>query len=158
MRYNSTNRYFPKKVENIINEQISIYLSSAKETRIKDLVEVIYIKIKDTNMLLSEDQKLPLPSAGTIYRKVNSQRGRRNGSELRRQSPLTRPLQKVKVVFTKLDLILFDGGKKNFISRPTIITLLDLYSGFPLGCYVGFELPSTALQALQNAIAPKSQE
>src|SRR5205085_8421023 len=69
----------------------------------------------------------------------------------------TRILERVEIDHTVLDLFLVDEEDRLPIGRPTLTFALDVYSRYPVGCYVGFENPS--YRAVQNclfhAILPK---
>lgn len=68
------------------------------------------------------------------------------------------PLQRVECDHTLLDVIVLDDKTLLPIGRPTITSLLDIYTGYPLGIYIGFEPPSytAVMQALVHAISPKT--
>ncbi|USK32540.1 Mu transposase C-terminal domain-containing protein [Bacillus sp. F19] len=67
-------------------------------------------------------------------------------------------LQRVEVDHTRLDLFVVDEKSRLPIGRPWITVCLDVFSGYPLGYYIGFEPPSytSVMHALSHAISPKT--
>ncbi|MEI4771425.1 transposase [Psychrobacillus sp. FJAT-51614] len=70
----------------------------------------------------------------------------------------THPLQEVQAVFAKLDLFVEDDKERRPLGRPWITSIVDVYTGYPLGFYTGFEAPSytSVMNALNHAIFPKT--
>ncbi len=68
-----------------------------------------------------------------------------------------RPLERVELDHTVLDLIVVDEEDRLPIGRPTVTLALDVYSGLPAGVHVGFEPAGygAAMRCLLHAILPK---
>ncbi len=69
----------------------------------------------------------------------------------------TRPLERVELDHTVLDLLVVDEEDRLPIGRPTVTLALDVYSGLPAGVYVGFEPAgyTAAMRGLLHSILPK---
>jgi putative transposase len=68
----------------------------------------------------------------------------------------TYPLQRAGIFHTGLDVVALDD--KGFpIGRPFLSVILDEFSGYPIGYYLGFEQPSykTVKLAIHHAISLK---
>lgn len=66
-------------------------------------------------------------------------------------------LERVEVDHTVLDIILVDKDTDKTNSRPTLTLIIDVYSRYILGVYIGFEPASqvSVMRALRQAILPK---
>lgn len=71
----------------------------------------------------------------------------------------TRPMQRVEIDHTLLDLYVLDDKRGIPLGRPTITMLIDAYSGYILSIYVSFEGGSVGriAQAIKFALQPKSE-
>jgi len=63
----------------------------------------------------------------------------------------------VEIDHTPLDLIVVDLDDRLPLGRPTMTLAVDVFSGFPVGLYVGFERPSylAVMYCLRHGILPK---
>lgn len=70
----------------------------------------------------------------------------------------SRPLERVEIDHTKLDLFVVDPERGMPIGRPWLTCAIDVYSKMVLGYYMGFTPPSylSVMQCLRHAVAPKS--
>lgn len=66
-------------------------------------------------------------------------------------------LERVEVDHTVLDIILVDKDTDKTNSRPTLTLIIDVYSRYILGVYIGFEPASqvSVMRAMRQAILPK---
>ncbi|AZN40414.1 DDE-type integrase/transposase/recombinase [Paenibacillus albus] len=160
-----------REVEIIIQKMIDHFYKRREAVNPKDVFELVIYEIDQTNESRDDGDKLPYPSQSTVYRRVDqrdqedlarSKKGRRAAFEKYRQVKLQkkpdRPLQRVEIDHTKLDLFLVDDEKKIPLGRPYITILYDVFSGYPLGFYIGYEPSSyhAVMQALKHAISPKN--
>ena len=69
-----------------------------------------------------------------------------------------RPLQRVELDHTKLDLLVVDLERRMPIGRPWITVAIDVYSKCIVGIYIGFVPPSyhSVMQCLKHGISPKT--
>ena len=73
--------------------------------------------------------------------------------------PVTRPLERVEIDHTVLDLHVWNENFKVAIGRPYITSIIDKFSRAILGFYISFRPPSSfsVMECLRVAILPKSQ-
>jgi len=115
-------------------------------------------------------EALPVPGRSTIYRRVGAEgaavlrrppgpgeRGAGAGAGVWPGPRVGRPLERVELDHTVLDLIVVDEEDRLPIGRPTVTLALDVYSGLPAGVHVGFEAAGygAAMRCLLHAILPK---
>jgi len=114
-------------------------------------------------------ERMALPGLSTIERRVRAAGTaavlrrrpgpgeRRAGAGVRPGPRVARPLERVELDHTPLDLIVVDEEDRLPIGRPTVTLALDVYSGFPIGLDVGFEAAGygAAMRCLLHAILPK---
>jgi putative transposase len=133
-----------------------------------DVYLLVLNRVAEANRDRPPATRLTPPSPRTIYRRiahVGEPTILRRIGRVERQAtrPVgsgpapTRVLERVEIDHTPLDVILVDPQDRRPIGRPTLTLALDVHSGFPLGCYVGFEPPSyrTVQSCLLHAILPK---
>ncbi|AND41445.1 Mu transposase C-terminal domain-containing protein [Cytobacillus oceanisediminis] len=160
-----------KEVEMIIERIISNYYYAREEISSKTIYELVYHEIDKVNETRIAGEQLLHPSESTVRRRIKAlpiydvekeKKGinavRNKYKNVNYHEKPTYPLQRVECDHTKLDLIVVDDENYLPIGRPTITSILDVYTGYPLGIYIGFEEPSyTAVShALLHAITPKT--
>lgn len=160
-----------KEVDIIIDRIIEKYYLTREETSVKTIYRLVYHEIDKENEGREYQAKLKHPSISTIRRRISvrdsyeTEKARKGINAIRnkykqvtKQSKPSYPLQRVEVDHTVLDLIVLDDSSLLPIGRPTITSLLDVYTGYPLGIYIGFEPPSytSVMNALLHAISPKT--
>ncbi len=158
----------PADVEAIVGDVLAACAAAPRYRTGLDVYLLVLNRVSEANRARPLAAPLIPPSPRTIYRRI-AQAGaptilRRVGrAERRARQPVgvgprpARILERVEIDHTVLDVILVDADDRRLIGRPTLTLALDVYSGFPLGCYVGFEPPSyRAVQScLLHAILPK---
>ncbi|NLW90801.1 MAG: transposase [Syntrophomonadaceae bacterium] len=158
------------EVNEIIDGSINkVYLSTNRPTR-QAVYEDVLNSIADSNKYRLPQEKLAAPSYGTIcfrikqldpYTAVAARYGDKKAGEIfgnSQEGPRpTRPLERVEIDSTPLDLLVVDLEDRLPIGKPTVTAAIDKYSGYLVGVYVGFEPPSytTVMQCLYSAIRPK---
>lgn len=156
------------EVEAIVSDVLAACAVAPRYRTGLDVYLLVLNQVAEVNRTRPPAAPLIPPSPRTIYRRI-VQAGeptilrRVSRSERRARQPVgvgPRPgriLERVEIDHTVLDVILVDAEDRRPIGRPTLTLALDVYSGFPLGCYVGFEPPSyRAVQScLLHAILPK---
>ncbi|WP_165279943.1 Mu transposase C-terminal domain-containing protein [Paenibacillus protaetiae] len=160
-----------REVELIIQKMIDQYYKRREAVNPKDIHELVIYEIDKINEFRIDKEKLEYPSRATVYRRVQGRdqediaKSKKGGRfsymkylQVKLQKKPDRPLQRVEIDHTLLDLFLVDEEKKIPLGRPTVTTLLDVFSGYPLGVYFGFEPPSytAIMHALRHAISPKN--
>lgn len=68
-----------------------------------------------------------------------------------------RPLMRVEIDHTQVDIILIDAEDGLPLGKPTLTSVLDTATHYPLGYYLGFEPPSypAVCEGLAHAFKPK---
>lgn len=153
-------------IDDVIDEK---YLSRERPTiaSVYDLVEARIIAIND---LRDECDRLPVPQRNAIYiiiRKLDpfTVTKARYGERLAKlkydpvkQGPRpTRPLERVEIDHTKVDLMIVDPVMCLPVGRPWVTAAIDKYARIILGRYISFNPPSylSVMNCLRHAIAPK---
>lgn len=70
----------------------------------------------------------------------------------------TRPLERVELDHTTLDIIVLDDRTLLPLGRPTLAIAIDVFTRCVIGLYIGFEPPSSSTvgQCLRSALLPKT--
>lgn len=157
--------------ESIIQEVLERQYLSGKIEKVTDVEASIIYRIDKWNEGQSPENHLAHPSESTIRRRMQEvdeyQRLKnRYGSKyafkemgyIERQIKPSRILQRVECDHTLLDIFVVDTDKRIPLGRPWLTLMLDIYSGYPLGMYIGFVPPSTesVMAALKHAILAKT--
>lgn len=160
-----------REVEMIIDKIIDTHFLSKERRTVKTIFELVSHHINMENKNCTETDQIELPSESTILRRVRerdeyevtkARKGKKTAWEKHGQiNPYEKPkypLQRVEADHTRLDLFVVDDETRLPIGRPTITSILDVYTGYPLGIYIGFEPPSytAVMHALNHAIFPKT--
>lgn len=166
------------EVDVIIDQVINELYKNKEKITINSVFEMVFHKIDLNNELAEKKklihpkkEKLIHPSLSTVRRRVleinsydlaQSRNGNlyaksNHGQVFHHEKPVY-PLQRVEADHTKLDLFVVDDNTRLPIGRPYLTTILDVYTSYPLGIYIGFEPASYAavMHALKHAIFPKT--
>jgi len=154
-------------VDEVIQEK---YLSRQRNT-VSTVYEAIVARIADENLYRTSGSRLPTPSERSIYDVVDqldeyevikARYGKRIadlrcGMYKRGPQP-KRPLQRVEIDHTKLDLFVIDPITRMPIGRPTLTIAIDKYTRMILGFYLSFNGPGflSVMHCLRHAILPKA--
>ncbi|MEC1718906.1 Mu transposase C-terminal domain-containing protein [Schinkia azotoformans] len=129
------------------------------------------LRIDELNEQRDEDKKIKKISRSTFYRRKREIEDqlrkeeirlgkvetdlRRNGS--RKEVVVTRPLQRVEIDWTPVDVFLFNPATLTS-QKPWLVYAIDKLSGHPLGFYVTFDDVDAAAvkQCILHAIMPKT--
>ena len=153
-------------VEDAIEEE---YLTQLRQPR-EEAFKAACALVAAWNGSNPKDDPLPLPTARQVYRHIKSipafdihaaRYGHDNAIRkfrgVRGSTVATRPLERVELDHTVLDLIVLDDQTLIPLGRPTICVAIDVFTRCILGIYVGFEPPSvsTVGQCIRTAMVPK---
>lgn len=164
-------RQSPRIIE-LFEEAAERAFGSSPQATVQRVREELFTLISHENSLRPKGQQYKIPGKSTCYRlfaKLDQyqvsvlREGKRIAMRKFKLSgkgaETSRILERVEVDHTPLDLFLIDEKTQLPLGRPTLTMLLDHYSRMPLGYYLGFNAPSTAvvLAALRHAILPKKK-
>lgn len=170
LRGNRTRRLDGRVIDTIrqmIREKYMI-LERPSMTSIKKPVSHHIDKINDR---IPERDHLPYPSTKALYRELayfepyeltKARYGKREADYQARAvgkgAVTERPLERVEIDHTPIDIILVDDIYGLPIGRPNLTLLIDHYSRMPVGYYIGFIPPGrqSIMSATRMAIAPKN--
>lgn len=128
------------------------------------------LKIAEADLCKPGTQELALVDIRAIYREigkietyevVSKRLGKSIADKIFRgggNAPkATRPLERVEIDHTVLDLFLVDEETGMLVGRPTITVAIDCYTRMITGFYIGFEPPGwqSVMHCLRQAIMPK---
>ncbi len=157
------------EVEEVIQEVLGECRAAPAQRTARAVYYLVIERIRVRNQGREPEAQLGLPSLATIERRVQGAGAagvlrRRPGPGERRAAAgvrpgprAVRPLERVELDHTVLDLIVVDEEDRLPIGRPTVTLALDVYSGLPAGVHVGFEAAGygAAMRCLLHAILPK---
>src|SRR5205814_5208852 len=128
-------------------------------------------RIVEENQFRDDDAKLPIPHRNTLYRKIiqldsyekDKARFGKRIADLRHKVNKqgvrpTRPLERVEIDDTKLDLFVIDEKTNLPIGRPWLFVAICVFTKMILGYYLSFQKPSylSVMQCLLHSIRPKT--
>ena len=141
-----------------------------EQVTIKDLRYLIAAAIEEENRLRPAGEQLAMPGESTLQRRIRAldarerfaaQHGqsaaRRQFTQVGKTTYPEKPLERVEIDSTPIDLIVVDDQDFLPLGRLTLTNALDGATRYPLGYYLGFEPPSyyTVMECLHHAIWPK---
>lgn len=156
---------------NIINELIAEkYLSPSRPT-VGTIYDLINARIVSENEFRDEADKLSFPHRSSIYEIVKkldpyevtkARYGKliadhKYGAVKQGPRP-TRPLERVEIDHTKLDMLVVDPVMRLPVGRPWMTLAIDKYTRMVLGMYMSFNNVGylSVMQCLLHAIRPKT--
>lgn len=160
-------REVARVVDDIINEA---YLNR-QCLSVQAVYEILEVRIAENNRFRALEDRLPIPHKNSLYGQVAkldpyerdaARKGKRYADQRWRQNKVgvraTRPLERVEIDHTKIDLFVVDMEHRLPIGRPWVTTAIDTFSRMIIGYYISFTPPSalSVMRCLRHAIAPKS--
>src|SRR5260370_23079070 len=158
-------------VDKIIHDVINEHYLQLTRPKAQATYELISARIVLENQFRDADDQLPVPHRNTLYRKINeldsyekdkARYGKRIADlrhKVNKQGVRpTRPLQRVEIDDTKLDLFVVDAKTNLPIGRPWLMVAICAFTNSILGYYLSFFRPSylSVMQTLLHSIRPKS--
>lgn len=160
-----------REVASIVDEVISESYLNKQRLTVQATYDVLDGRIAEINRFRAPEDRLPIPHRDSLYDIVDkldpydvdvARHGRRYADQRWRINKpgikATRPLERVEIDHTKLDLFVVDMEHRLPIGRPWLTTAIDKYTRMPLGYYLSFSPPSalSVMQCLLHAIKPKT--
>lgn len=162
---------YPAVLSDLIIEGIErVYLTEQRESKVA-LRDWINARVRKENLARSPQEALPDVSMRLINRFLDQYEKydvlkRRYGQRIATQQlamfgkgpECTRPLQRVEVDNTPLDVLVIDEATSLVLGRPWITVMIDRYSRMVVGLHVSFRKPSvqSVLRCLRHAMLPKT--
>lgn len=162
--------YLDATVDQIVVGVIDDLYLQRERHGLDDLYLETHLRLQDASAKGEAETSLPTPSRSTIHRRLtkleattkwqarHGKRAARNAlSQAGQMARPERPLTRVEIDHTPVDLILVDAQDGLPLGRPTLTSVLDVATCYPLGYYLGFEPPSylAVCEALAHAFKPK---
>lgn len=151
----------------VVNEK---YLTKQRLSPIS-IYDAVVVRVAHENLLRDPGDQIRMPSHMAVYRHVDKldpfevmkARFGKAAADLK-YSPKkqgvrpTRPLERVEIDHTKLDVFVVDMERRMPIGRPCLTTAIDVYTKSIVGMHVSFNPPSylSLMQCMLHAISPKT--
>jgi len=158
-------------VEKLIGEVIREQYLQLTRATVHQTHEILRARIAQENKFRNDDNRLPTPHQNTLYRIINkldpyekdkARYGKRIADLRHRANKQgvrpTRPLERVEIDDTKLDLFVIDEKTNLPIGRPWLFVAICVFTKMILGYYLSFQKPSylSVMQCLLHSIRPKT--
>lgn len=169
-KFTQTERRKAEEVKVVIDEVINEEFMDEQRISVAELCDRVEQRIASINKFRDANDHLPFPHPDSIYdiiskmdeyEKDKARYGKlfaEQKHEQRKQGPRpTRPLERVEIDHTTLDLFIIDEETRLPVGRPTITVIIDKYSRMIVGVHVGFDPPGylSVMLCLLHAITPK---
>lgn len=161
--------YLAPAVDQIVTDVIHELYLQREQGSVDDVYLEVLLRVAEANANQAESV-LEAPGRTTIHdrirqldarEKLQARQGKRTArralTQYSKMNGPDRPLMRVEIDHTPADIILIDAEDGLPLGRPTLTSVLDVATRFPLGYYLGFEPPSylAVCEALVHAFKPK---
>lgn len=162
---------YPELLGQLITEGIeTVYLTEQRESKVA-LRDWINARIRKANLGRPPEEAMPDVSMRLINRSLDQYEKyhvlkRRYGQRIAAQQlamygkgpECKRPLQRVEVDNTPLDVLVIDEATSLVLGRPWVTVMIDRYSRMVIGYHLSFRKPSvhSVLRCLHHAMLPKT--
>ncbi len=158
-------------VDKIIDDVTREHYLQLTRPKAQCTYDLIVARISNENRFRNADDQLPTPHRSTLYRKISkldpyekdkARYGKRIADlrhKVNKQGVRpTRPLERVEIDDTTVDLFVIDENTKLPIGRPRLMIAICAYTKMMLGYYLSFVKPSylSVMQTLLHSIRPKT--
>ncbi len=160
-----------KAVDQIIDDVVNEHYLQPTRPKAQATYDLVVARIVAENRFRNPDDQLPFPHRNTLYRKIarldpyekEKARFGKRIADLRHKVNKqgvrpTRPLERVEIDDTKLDLFVVDEKTRLPIGRPWLMVAICAFTKMVLGYYLSFVKPSylSVMQTLLHSIRPKT--
>lgn len=161
----------PDKLNELIDEGIEkVYLTPQRES-LCEVRDWIHHEIEKENRRRAPEDALPRATQRMLRRALSridryailkaryGERYAQEATRIYRKGPAcTRPLERVEVDHTPLDILVTDSSTGLLLGRPWITVMIDAYSRMIVGIHISFRKPGvrSVLRCLKHAILPKT--
>jgi putative transposase len=169
-KFTQTEKRKAEEVAAVIDEVIGYEFMTGQRLSVAEVYDRLEQRIEQINQFREVCDRLPIPHPDSLYviisnmdeyEKDKARHGKlyaeQKHAQRKRGPRPTRPLERVEVDHTKLDLFIIDYETRLPVGRPTITVIIDKYSRMILGFHVGFDPPGylAIMLCLLHAIMPK---
>ncbi len=170
-KFEERERQKADEVAEIINEKINEVFLTLERPSLETTYDLIEANIRKRNRTRAEEDKLPIPARSSVYEIVSklpeyetdvARYGRRYADlkhKAVKQGPRpTRPLERVEMDDTKLDMFVIDSERCMPIGRATLFTAIDRATDYATGIDLSFNAPGylSTMNCLIHAIKKKT--
>jgi putative transposase len=170
-KFSEAERRKAEEVAGVVRDVINEEFMNEQRLSVAEVYRKLEERIDEINETRNTGDRLPLPHSDSIYdivvkmdeyEKDRARYGKLYAEKIHEQKKRgprpTRPLQRVEMDHTKLDLFVVDPVTRLPLGRPTISAEIDKFSRMIVGIHVGFDPASylSVMLCLLNAIRPKS--
>jgi putative transposase len=170
-KYSIREKRLAQEVRIIVAEVIDEVYMTNQRLPVGAVCDALDIRINDENRLRDPGNKLPVPKPNSIYNILTSMdeyekdKARLGKAEADRKhrsnkqgAVYTRPLQRVEMDDTTLDLFVVDPDTRLPIGRPTLSYSIDRCTRMSVGFHMGFDGPGylAVMQCLLHAVSRKT--
>ena len=164
-------RFFLSGQSMRVGELTAFFSSEGLEPSVQAVYDILEVRIAENNRFRAPEDRLPIPHRNSLYDHVSkidpyerdaARLGKRYADQRWRQNKIgvraTRPLERVEIDHTKIDLFVVDMEHRLPIGRPWVTTAIDTFSRMIVGFYISFAPPSalSVMRCLRHAIARKT--
>jgi putative transposase len=170
-RKGNRKRKISSEVAALIDKVIAERYLTPQRLSVRAIYDTLIVYIDDENRFREPIDQLSIPHKTTVYRivskldpyeKTSARFGKRIADykfrTVKKGMLTTRPLERVEMDHTKLDLFVIDEERGLPIGRPLLATAIDAHTKSVVGVYVSFDPPSylSVMQCIRHAITPKT--
>jgi putative transposase len=165
------NHEMANEVSGIVDDTINEAFMTRERLSVETTYDLIEARIRKINGSRAEEDKLPIPARSSVYEIVSkipeyekdaARYGKRYADikhkSVRQGVRPKRPLERVEMDDTKLDLFVIDPERCMPIGRPTLFSAIDVYTKYPTGLDLGFNAPGylSVMNCLIHAVSKKT--
>lgn len=160
--------YIADEAQTTVNAVINEMCLKREKATIDDVYAETVLRIDEENRL--RETAIQAPSRRTVARRIErldlkekfaARHGKRAArhefSQFKQTEYPDRPMGRVEIDHTRLDVIVVDDEDDLPLGRPTLTSSFDTTTRYPTGYYLGFEPPSylSVMECLYHGIRPK---
>lgn len=170
-RRGNRTRRLDAEIVRLVDEGIDRRFLKREQPPARAAHDYVVRMVDDMNQINPPERKLHWPSLRTIYRaiarlddyEVTARRHGKRIADLKyhvvKEAPKpTRPLERVEIDHTKLDIMILDDATGALAGRPWLTLAVDVYTRMPVGFHISYSEPSfqSVMPCLKHAILPKT--
>lgn len=170
-RRGNRTRRLDAEIVRLVDEGIDRRFLKREQPPARAAHDYVVRMVDDMNQVNPPERKLQWPSLRTIYRaiarlddyEVTARRHGKRIADLKyhvvKEAPKpTRPLERVEIDHTKLDIMILDDATGALVGRPWLTLAVDVHTRMPVGFHISYSDPSfqSVMSCLKHTILPKT--